>query len=83
MVESLEGGPGPDDESSEVTSGGQLEEVQSVDVAGLNSGDVSGSLGDESVFVGEDNKGALSGLVSSVSIFSLSGPDFPGFSNLL
>ena len=55
VVKSLEGGLGPDDESAEVASGGELEEVESVDVASLDSGDVSGGLGDESVLVGVDH----------------------------
>ena len=51
VVESLEGGFGPDDESAEVASGGELEEVESVDVADFDSGNVAGGLGDQSVFV--------------------------------
>lgn len=44
LVEGLEGGGGPDDEAAEVTTGGELEEVQGENRGGLNTGDVAESL---------------------------------------
>lgn len=41
-VECGEGILGEDDESADVTSGGELEKVKSVDTAGVNSGQVTG-----------------------------------------
>lgn len=43
LVESLEGGGGPDDEATEVTAGSELEEVEAEDGCGLNTGDVAES----------------------------------------
>lgn len=83
VVESLEGGFGPDDESAHVAAGGELEEVESVDVADFDAGDVSGGLGDESVFVGEDDQGALPAFVPSVSVLALAGSDLAGVSDFV
>jgi hypothetical protein len=44
-VKSLEGGGGPDDEATEVTTWGELEEVESVDGASLNTSNVAESKG--------------------------------------
>jgi hypothetical protein len=41
VVESGEGVGSPDDEAAEMTAGGELEEVQGVDRAGLDTGDVA------------------------------------------
>jgi hypothetical protein len=43
-VEGLEGRRGPDDESAKVTTRGELEEVQGVDVASLTAGQVAETL---------------------------------------
>lgn len=43
LVEGLEGGGGPDDEATEVTTRGELEEVEREDRGGLNTGDVAES----------------------------------------
>lgn len=43
LVQALEGGRGPDDEAAEVTAGGELEEVEGGDGAGLDTGDVAES----------------------------------------
>jgi hypothetical protein len=43
LVKGLEGGGGPDDEATEVATGGELEEVQGEDGRGLNTGDVAES----------------------------------------
>ena len=78
VVESFEGFLGPDDESAEVSSGGELEEVKSVDVADLDSWDVSGSLDDGLVVAVIDNERADSHDVSAVSGLSLAGSDLSG-----
>lgn len=43
LIESLESSRGPDNEATQVTTGGKLEEVESVDRGGLNTGDVAES----------------------------------------
>lgn len=43
LIESLESSRGPDNEATQVTTGGELEEVESVDRGGLNTGDVAES----------------------------------------
>lgn len=67
VVEGLEGILGPDDESAEVTTGGQLEQVKSVYVDSLNTGEVSGGSLNEVVLVTVDNEGTLSENVSGIS----------------
>lgn len=70
VVESLECGVGPDDESSEMSTGGKLEEVKSLDGGSLNTGDVSESL-DEGCGLGslgvEDDKRSTALPVAAVS----------------
>ena len=56
----VEGILGEDDESAEVTTWGELKQVQSVDAAGINSREIScGSL-EEGVLVSVHDKGTLS-----------------------
>ena len=83
IVEFLEGRFSPDDESSDVTSGGQLEEVESADVSNFNSGDVSQSLDQRNVSSTVDDKRSASASVSSVSKFSLSSSDLDGVDDFL
>jgi hypothetical protein len=71
LIEGLEGILGPDDESSDVTSGGQSEEVQSSDGAEFNSGNVSEGL-DHGRRLSVDNQGSDSSSPSAVSGLSLS-----------
>ena len=73
LVQSLESSFSVDDESTDVTTWGELSEVKSVDVADVDTGDVSDALDEVSVFVGIDEEGTLSGLNSVVSELSLSG----------
>jgi len=56
LVESRESRRRPDDEAAKVTTGGELEEVERVDRAGLNTGDVAEST-DEllAILLGVDN----------------------------
>jgi hypothetical protein len=58
-VEGGEGILGEDNESADVTSGGELEKVESVDTAGVDSGQVTGGSLEEGVLVSVDNKGTL------------------------
>lgn len=46
LVEGLEGSRGPDDEAAQVATGGELQQVQGGDRAGLNTGDVAEALDD-------------------------------------
>ena len=75
LVEGLEGRFSPDDESSEVTTWGELSQVESVDIADFNAWDVSDGLEEGSVFVVVDEEWALSESVSSVSELTLSWSD--------
>ena len=73
VVKSSEGGRSVDNESSEVTTRGELEEVKSVDVASVNSGQVSRVLVNVGIFIVEDKEGSLSHGESGVSEFTLTG----------
>jgi hypothetical protein len=81
LVEETESSLGPDDESTEVTSGGELEEVESSDVDELDSGNVSESLGDTVVLV-VDDEGSSSLTVSASTHLSLSGSGLPRVGDL-
>lgn len=82
-VEGLEGVLGPDDESAEVTTGGQLEEVESGDVHDVDSWEVSGGLLDADVLVSVDEEGAASEDVSGVSHLALADSHLLGVSGSL
>jgi len=71
----------PDDESTEVTTGGELSEVKSVDVGDFNTGDVSDGSDEGGVFIVVDEKGTSSEIVSSVSEFTLTGSEGLGVGN--
>ena len=70
VVEAFESFLGEDDESSEVTTRGELEEVESVHIAGVNTGEVAGSSLEEGVLVSVDKEGSLLDLEASVSEFT-------------
>jgi len=72
LVQGLEGGFGPDDESAEVTSGSKLLEVKSGDVADIDAGNVSDGMDELDVFVGIDEEGTSSELESLGSELALS-----------
>jgi len=57
LVELLKGGLGPDDEATEVTTRGELEEVQVLNRGSLNTRDVAEGLLD-TVVLAEDDEGA-------------------------
>jgi hypothetical protein len=77
-VESSEGGFSVDNESTEVTSRGELQDVKSVDVANINTGDVSSSLGNIVIIITINEEGTLSHDISRVSVFANTGSDFLG-----
>lgn len=81
-VKGLESILGEDDKSSEVTTWGELEDVKSVDVASIDTWEVSGGLLHTGGLISVDNKWTLSHDVSGVSVFASSGSDLLGFSNL-
>lgn len=83
VVQLLEGTLSPDDETADVASGGELEEVESADVCDLNSRDVSEGLDQGDVGTAVDDEGSTAGSVASVSELSLSGTDLDGVDDLL
>jgi hypothetical protein len=83
VVELLEGAFSPDDESTDVASGGELEEVESADVSYLNSGDVPEGLQEGDIGSAVDDQRSTSASVSSVSELALSGADLDGVDDLL
>lgn len=72
VVEAVEGIGGEDGESSDVTTGGELEEVESVDVASVNTGEVPGASLDVRVTVSVDDQGSLADGESGVAVLSVS-----------
>lgn len=82
-VECLEGILGPDDEATEVTTRGELEEVKSVNVDEVNTGEVSGGSLDALVLLTVDDKGASAENVSGVSQLTVASSDFLGISGSL
>ena len=75
VVKGLEGVLGPDDESAEVTTWGELEEVQSVNVNGVNTWEISGGSLDEVVLISVNDEWASGKNVSGVSELSLAYSD--------
>jgi len=71
FIEGLEGRFSPDDESSEVTTGGELLKVKSVDVGDFNTGEISNSSEEGDVLVAIDKEGSSSKSVSLVSELTL------------
>jgi hypothetical protein len=81
VVELGEGVGGPDHQSSNVTTGGELEEVESVDVASVNTGEVPGASLDVRVTVSIDDQGSLAHGESGVAVLSLSVSHLLGFAD--
>ena len=81
-VEGLESVLGEDDESSEVTSWSELEDIESIHVASVNTWQVSGGLLHTEGVVSVDEEWTLSHDVSRVSVFSSSLSDLLGLSDL-
>ena len=67
LLESGETTLGEDEESTEVTTRGELEDVESVHIADIDTGDVTGSLGDLSIGIIVDDEGTLGHDVSGSS----------------
>lgn len=85
LVEGLESGGRPDDETAEVTTGGQLQQVQGVDGAGLNTGDVAEAL-DELLAVDlgvVDDQGSAALPVAATTELTLTGAELLGALDLL
>lgn len=83
VVEGLEGVLGPDDESSEVATRGELEEVKSVDVDEVDAGEVSGGSLDRLVLLTVDDQGAASEDIAGVSHLALADSNSLGVSGSL
>ena len=83
VVQFSEGAFSPDDESSDVSSGGELEEIESADVNSLNTGDVSQGSDKRNVLSTVDDKWSSSGSVSSVSEFTETSSNLDGVGNFL
>jgi len=84
LVEGLESGGGPDDEAAEVTTGGELEEVEGEDGGGLNTGDVAEGL-DEVLAVGlgvVDDEGTAALAEAAVTELTLTSADLAGLLDL-
>jgi hypothetical protein len=82
-VEGFKGITGEDDEASDGTTGSELEEVKSVDVAYINSGQVAGGFLDVGVGVSVDDEGSSSVGETSISVLSLSSSHFLGLAHAL
>ena len=82
-VEGLEGVTGPDDETTNVTTRGELEEVKSVDVDKVNTGEISGGSLDVLILFTVDDQGASAENVSRVSHLAVAGSDLLGVSGSL
>lgn len=84
-VELLDGGRGPDDEAAEVTTGGELEKVEGIDGAGLDTGEVAEAL-DEVLAVrlgAVDDERTASLAVAAASELALSGAELLRLLSLL
>jgi len=81
FIKGLEGRFSPDDESSKVTTRGELSKVKSVNVSDFNTGDVSNGSEESDVFIAVDKERASSKVVSLVSEFTLTSSDGLGVGN--
>lgn len=75
-VKSFKSITGEDDEASDGTTGSELEEVESVDVANINTRQVAGSSLDIGVRVSIDDEGSSSVGETGISVLSLSSSHF-------
>jgi hypothetical protein len=87
-VDGVEGGEGvgrPDDETAKVTTRGELEEVEGVDVAALDTGDVAEGLEELLTVLGRvvDDQGAATLDVATVPQLTLAGAELAGVLDLL
>jgi len=82
-VKGREGRLGPNAESSDLTSRGELFEGESINVGNFNTGDISEGLDEFDVLVGVHNKGSFLHSVSSVSHLSFTSSQRFGVDNFL
>ena len=87
-VDGVEGGEGvgrPDDETAKVTTRGELEEVEGVDVAGLDTGKVAEGSDEVLAVLGRvvDDQGAATLDVATVPQLTLTGAELAGVLDLL
>jgi hypothetical protein len=81
LVQRLEGGFGPDDQTAEGASWGELLKVESVNVVDFNAWDVSDGLEELDVLVGVDEEWATTDSVSSVSDLATTSAESLGVGN--
>ena len=67
---------GPDNESAQMTAWGQLQKVQSMHIASVNTWEISSSSLHKVVFISIYNEWSLSHDISTVSHLSMSNSDF-------
>lgn len=84
-VEGGEGVGGPDDETAKVSTRGELEEVEGVDVRGLDTGDVAERLDEVLAVLGGvvDDEGATALDAAAVPQLTLTGAELAGVLDLL
>jgi len=83
VIEGFEGITGEDNEATDNTTGGELEEVESVNTADINSGQVAGGKLDLGVGISVDDEGSSSVGETGVSVLSLSSSHFLGLADAL
>ena len=83
LLEFDEGRAGVDDEASDLTSGSEVADIQTLNVEGGDTWDVSEGADEVSRLVIDDNEGTSSELVSSVSLLSVSGSQSSGLNATL
>jgi len=81
LVEDLEGSLGVDHESTNVSTRSEMEEVESIHAAGINTGEVPCDTPDVGVSVVEDDEGSLAHGEARVTVLSLTGTHFLGFAD--
>lgn len=82
VVEFLEGISSPNDEATNVSSGSELEEVESADVQGLNTWDVSDGAEKWDVVTLVDDEGTTAAAVAAVSELTETSADANGVDDL-
>jgi len=73
----------PDDESTELTTGGQGFQIESIHISDLDTGDVSEGFHEFDFLIGVHDQRSFFGLVSLVSEFALSGTESLAVDNFL
>lgn len=80
-VQGRESGFSPNNKSAELTSGGEFQKVQTVDVGNGDSGHVSEGLGEFDVFGADNDEGTLTGVVAVVSPLATAASEGAGVDN--